>query len=148
MNTVRRHPDPSFHVAPPQTGHLDVAQRLTLRHVLEQRRERLLAELRLHEAGDGRVAHAADLLAQDGDDAPQRDADREVDLAQSDQLRVELAQVMAALARLDGPGFGRCGQCGDAIAWARLQVRPEADLCIACAVGAERVGDRVAHPRM
>ncbi len=154
MSPVRQRHDPLVHadpervLAPPQTGHLDIAQRQTLRGALQRRRDALLAALRLHEAGDGRIAHAADLLAQDGDDAPQRDADREVDLAQSDQARVELAQVLAALVRLDGPEFGRCQQCGDGIAWARLQARPEASLCIACAVGAERVGGGFVHPSM
>ncbi len=154
MSPVRQRHDRPVHadsdrtLAPPRTGHLDIAQRLTLRGVLQRRRDALLEALRLHESGDGRVAHAADLLAQDGDDAPQRDADREVDLAQSDQARVELAQVLAALARLDGPEYGRCLQCGDDIAWARLQARPEASLCIACAVGAERAGGGVAHPSM
>jgi DnaK suppressor protein len=143
------HADPDRTLAPPRTGHLDVAQRQTLRSVLLRRREALLAALSLHESGDdARIAHAAELLAQDGDDAPQRDADREVDLAQSDQARVELAQVVAALARLDGPEFGRCLQCGDDIAWARLQARPEASLCIACAVGAERAAGTSLHPRM
>ncbi|RZS46850.1 TraR/DksA family transcriptional regulator [Sphaerotilus mobilis] len=142
------HADPDRVLAPPRTGHLDIAQRQTLRAVLLRRRDALLAAVRLHESGEGRVAHAAEVLAQDGDDAPQRDADREVDLAQSDQARVELAQVLAALARLDGPEFGRCQQCGDDIAWARLQACPEAGLCIACAVGAERVAGAWSRPSM
>lgn len=142
------HADPDAVLAPPRTGHLDVAQRQTLRSALQRRRDALLAALQVHESGQGRIAHAADLLSQDGDDAPQRDADREVDLAQSDQARVELAQIVAALARLDGPEFGRCQQCGDDIAWARLQARPEASLCIACAVGAERASGGAGHTRM
>ena len=41
------------------------------------------------------------VLLQDGDDAPQRDADREVDLAMSDREVVGLAAIDAALARLE-----------------------------------------------
>ncbi|MDP4302291.1 TraR/DksA family transcriptional regulator [Leptothrix discophora] len=145
MTTVRHVP---LAVPAHPTGHLDAAQRLALREVLLRRHAALLATLRLRESDDGRIAHAAAFLAQDGDDAPQRDADREVDLAQADQARVELGQVVAAIERLDGPDFGRCKRCGEAIGWARLQARPHADLCIGCAEQAERAAGGVAHPSM
>lgn len=111
-----------------------------------------LLELRQHEL-DGRVArqpqgraeHAREVLLQDGDDAPQRDADREVDLARSDADLRELGAVSAALARLHEPGFGRCTDCGEAIAFDRLRIEPWALRCVACEARREGV---VTTPRL
>jgi RNA polymerase-binding transcription factor DksA len=45
-------------------------------------------------------------------------------------------EVRAALARLDNGAFGRCEQCGKAIAAARLEAIPYARYCIKCAAAA------------
>jgi DnaK suppressor protein len=42
------------------------------------------------------------------------------------------AEVEAALARLDDGSWGTCTDCGQAIAPARLAVRPEAARCVEC----------------
>ena len=47
--------------------------------------------------------------------------------------RAELAEVEAALRRLDDGSYGRCATCGDRIASARLQALPAATTCIRCA---------------
>ena len=44
-----------------------------------------------------------------------------------------LADVNAALERIEGGTFGRCEACGHAIAAARLDALPYARRCIACA---------------
>jgi RNA polymerase-binding transcription factor DksA len=49
------------------------------------------------------------------------------------QARHRLAEVDAALARLDSGSYGRCLACGEAIAPARLEARPTARTCITCA---------------
>lgn len=49
----------------------------------------------------------------------------------------ELADVDAALARLDDGTYGRCVDCGRSIPVARLRARPTAVRCVACA---ERAG--------
>jgi RNA polymerase-binding transcription factor DksA len=51
-------------------------------------------------------------------------------LAQSEQ---HLADIDAALLRLELGTYGLCMKCGGAIAVGRLQVRPQASLCIHCA---------------
>ena len=51
-------------------------------------------------------------------------------LAQSGQ---RLAEIAAALARLDAGAYGVCVRCGELIATARLEARPYAPTCIACA---------------
>lgn len=48
-------------------------------------------------------------------------------------LRDTAADVEAALAKLDSDGFGRCEECGEAIADARLEAVPWARRCIGCA---------------
>lgn len=49
----------------------------------------------------------------------------------------EIASVRRALARLDDGSYGTCLRCGEEIAPARLEARPEAALCISCARAAE-----------
>ncbi|WP_436702313.1 TraR/DksA family transcriptional regulator [Nocardioides sp. BYT-33-1] len=48
------------------------------------------------------------------------------------QVRRRLAEVDAALARLDAGTYGRCERCGLPIAPARLEARPAARTCIGC----------------
>ena len=50
---------------------------------------------------------------------------------------VELAQVEAALRRLDAGTYGDCIDCGNVIAPARLRVRPAAMRCAVCQAAAE-----------
>jgi len=49
----------------------------------------------------------------------------------------ELAAIDAALARLTANTYGVCTRGGEAIAPARLEAKPAAELCIACAQAAE-----------
>ena len=49
------------------------------------------------------------------------------------QVAGHLAAVDAALARLDAGGYGTCARCGGPIGAARLEARPVATTCIACA---------------
>jgi RNA polymerase-binding transcription factor DksA len=44
-----------------------------------------------------------------------------------------IAQIDAALARLDSGGYGRCERCGQPIAPERLAARPAAATCVSCA---------------
>lgn len=47
-------------------------------------------------------------------------------------LRLRLDQVRAARERLAAGDYGRCLECEEAIAAARLAARPEAALCLSC----------------
>jgi DnaK suppressor protein len=54
------------------------------------------------------------------------------DLALRDRNEQHLAQVEAALARLDAGAYGTCTSCGRPIAAERLEAIPWAALCIDC----------------
>ncbi len=58
------------------------------------------------------------------------EADREEALVEAAEVRRDEAK--AALARLDDGTFGTCVDCGQKIAQARLEYRPEASRCLAC----------------
>lgn len=49
------------------------------------------------------------------------------------QAEQHLAEVEAALARLDEGTYGRCARCGRPIPDERLEVRPTATTCVGCA---------------
>lgn len=54
--------------------------------------------------------------------------------------RARVAQLRAALQRIDAGTYGRCASCGHEIAAARLEALPEVTLCIGCARTAEERG--------
>jgi len=124
---------------------LNTPERQTLEAALRQRQQALTQELDTHQGGQSRVDHAHEVLSQDGDDAPQRDADREVDLALSDRVNQELGLISRALQRLYQQDFGTCGDCGDAIAAERLAIEPWAERCVRCQSAYE---GQVAHHRL
>ncbi len=112
--------------------HLTAHQRAQLEAALARQQRELELQIAQQLGGDSRSDHAREVLLQDGDDAPARDADREVDLARSDQDIGELRAVNAALARLRGSEYGLCGDCGAEIPFERLQHSPQALRCVAC----------------
>ena len=45
----------------------------------------------------------------------------------------DIASIRRALGRIEDGTYGECVKCGEPIAEGRLEARPEAALCIACA---------------
>ncbi len=115
--------------------HLTTGQRAWLQADLEQRQQQLARRLHDHLGGLSRAEHAHEVLQQDGDDAPQRDGERDVDRALSDLESTELASVNSALTRLqagaDSP-YGQCAACGVEIPFDRLKAEPWATRCVPC----------------
>jgi DnaK suppressor protein len=111
---------------------LTPGQRAQLKELLELRQHELDRRVATHLGSQGRAGRAREVLLQDGDDAPQRDAEREVDLAQADREMDELGAVSRALARLHQPGYGLCVDCSAPIPFDRLKVEPWALRCVAC----------------
>ena len=60
--------------------------------------------------------------------------DRLIVVASEAQARV--AEIDAALARVEAGTYGLCDACGKPIPEARLEVLPEATLCVGCKTGA------------
>jgi DnaK suppressor protein len=63
---------------------------------------------------------------------------RERNIALSNNAQDLLAQVEAAVQRLDEGSYGICARCGREIATERLEALPSATLCITCQSEVER----------
>jgi RNA polymerase-binding transcription factor len=55
-----------------------------------------------------------------------------------DQARGQLADISAALRRLDDGSYGTCQRCGQPVGGQRLRARPAAATCIGCARSGRR----------
>ena len=117
---------------------LSPAQKQQFGDDLQARRNTLNGQRDAYLDGSSRAEHARAVLLQDGDDATQRDAEREVDFARTDRDAVALAEIDQALRRLASGHYGLCTACGDEIALARLQLAPQAARCVACEALRER----------
>jgi RNA polymerase-binding transcription factor DksA len=108
-------------------------QTAELRRALEARRAALTEEL----ARDASRAHDeayAEVAGTAPDIGDQSVADLVADINQAELSRDlgELAQVEAALERIKRGSHGVCLDCGDDIAYARLQAEPAAARCVPC----------------
>ena len=125
---------------------LNASQLAELQAVLLQRKADIDQRLQQFHDGQTRAEHARTVLLQDGDDAPQRSSDREVDLALSDMGAVDLARIQAALDRMDAGVYGVCDECGEEIGFARLQLEPQTAHCVRCKSRWEQeTGKAVSH---
>ncbi len=114
------------------TSDLTAGQRALLEAALVQRQHQLDRRLAEHHEGLSRVAHAREVLLQDGDDAPQRANARVTDLAITDIETQELGAVSLALKRVHDLDYGFCTDCSEGILFDRLKVEPWALRCVAC----------------
>jgi DnaK suppressor protein len=117
---------------------LTSGQRQALHAALLARRAALDSQRSTHLAGQSRVAHAREVLLQDGDDAPQRDAEREIDFDRTDRDATALAEIDQALLRFEQGSYGSCTACSEPIDPARLQASPQVARCLACEAEHER----------
>jgi len=124
------------------TTHLTTGQRALLEAALTERRRQLDSRLAEHLGGQSRAEHTRDVLQQDSREAPQREDERELDMALSDLETRELGEISAALRRLQAGSYGRCSDCEADIPFDRLKAEPWAQRCVAC----ESARERHAHP--
>ena len=120
--------------------HLTAGQRALVESALRLRQLELDRRLAAQQGGQSRAEHAREVLLQDGDDATQRDAEREVDLALNDLEMVELGHVSHALRRIHDPDFGLCHDCHAPIPFDRLKLEPHAWRCTRCESAREKAG--------
>jgi RNA polymerase-binding transcription factor DksA len=102
-----------------------------LQATLEEERESLRRQL-------AEFGHGAKGLDYDPNfaDSSQVTAERGETEALVNKLADSLRDVEHALGKFEGDTYGVCEGCGQPIAPARLEARPEARLCINCAAGA------------
>ncbi|MDO5629604.1 MAG: TraR/DksA C4-type zinc finger protein [Mobilicoccus sp.] len=107
----------------------------------------LLADLRRHRAAVAERVQEFELLARglaearsDADTDDEHDPegstvswDRAVTAATAQGAREHLAQIDAAIARVESGWDGSCAGCGEQIPAERLTVRPHTDCCVSCA---------------
>jgi len=102
-------------------------------------RSRLLAERARLQEEIGEAIEAPDQMTYGSQAAAASQVfDQQRDLALRDRAHQHLAQVEAALARLDDGTFGRCTRCGREIAAERLEALPWAAHCIECQTALDR----------
>ncbi len=104
-----------------------------LKQIMEQRRQRLLEEIRDELANSGEQ-HYIDLAGRVTDPGDESVADMlaDLDAAMVDRQVAEVREIEAASKRLDADRYGVCADCGGEIGFARLEVYPTAVRCIAC----------------
>ncbi|MDP8969610.1 MAG: TraR/DksA family transcriptional regulator [Actinomycetota bacterium] len=105
-----------------------------LRKELESERASVIEELRAYGADPNseRVEHIAGIDANFADSAAAT-AERGEILAFIDKARERLAEVDAALGRMDEGSYETCVDCGRRIPEARLEARPLSVRCVDCA---------------
>ncbi|RVU46253.1 TraR/DksA family transcriptional regulator [Rubrivivax rivuli] len=111
---------------------LTAGQHAWLQAMLKQRQHTLEAQLSSHLHGLSAAERAAEVLAQDGDDAPQRLPERDIAAALTAAEQRELQATGAALQRLTQGAYGLCSDCGTTIPFDRLKVEPSALRCVPC----------------
>jgi len=108
-----------------------------LRQMLEQERQRLMAELEAMEEHTPEVEEQVGMDVGGGYDEDLADVasttfEREKSVALESSVQHLLTQVEEALQRIEAGTYGRCLRCGNHIDYARLKVLPYATLCIRC----------------
>lgn len=114
---------------------MDTSTLNELRDLLTGERERLEATIAQLDAEE------RDLLSEASGENNYRDHmadqgsatfERELDMTLEENLRVALADVLAALTRIDEGTYSTCARCGAEIPADRLRAIPTASLCIHC----------------
>ena len=113
---------------------------------LERELQDAMARLRRlgQEIGDetGSAAVAAGETVAEIVDAAQGVADRDMHFATRSLLKARVNRLVSALARLNTGSYGKCEECGAAIAPARLAALPEVTSCLPCQDRHERGAHR------
>jgi RNA polymerase-binding protein DksA len=107
------------------------------RTLLTEERERVRSTLdHLHGEHPGSLEDETDELATASDnhmgDVASATLDREIDYSLGDNSEQVLAEIDAALKRIDEGTYGVCTNCGKQIPEERLEALPWATLCIDC----------------
>jgi DnaK suppressor protein len=113
------------------------------RTALLEERQRIVAAIEyLHAEHPGSLAEQVEEMSGTSDNHMAETAtatlDREIDYTLEANSGQVLAEIDAALKRVEDGTYGTCVRCGEAIAEERLEARPWATLCIECKRREER----------
>jgi len=64
---------------------------------------------------------------------------QQMSVANREQAALLLKAIASALRRIDAHEYGYCLHCGEPVGFARLQVQPQAPLCLACQSAIEQI---------
>ena len=106
---------------------------ISFKKQLLERQATLHDQLNSLRGGDkSRAEASADHFNRPEDSTAQTNTARDLEFALDEHETLELAQVAAALARIEAGTYGQCVDCGVEIPAERLQVAPAAARCITC----------------
>lgn len=110
-----------------------------LKQQLLAQRADLLEQLTTLRGGlSGRAEASAEHFGRAEDSDAQLNSARDLEFALDEHETAELRLLDAALERIRVGTYGRCIDCGEPIAVARLQAAPEAPRCVACQQSSEQ----------
>ena len=128
---------------------LTVEQRAELKRIIEDRHEKLTAEIRqeVEQSREESFGALAGPVTDTGDEAV-ADLLSDLDTAEVSRDLTELRELETARNRLAAGTYGRCESCGREIAYERLLAAPAATLCIECQTVHERTYAHPAEPKL
>ena len=104
----------------------------TLRRRLEAERAAVLERTAVFVDENGQIDPTSATSGQGETEHTAVEIERRVNDALEAQAREGLAEVEAALARIEAGTYGRCELCGEAIAGERLVAMPATRFCVTC----------------
>jgi len=117
--------------------------------LIAEERQKLLDE---QERTVGALERLREALKEEVDvDAEEGDPDlieREKNVALVSQLEYKMEGIRAALRAIDKGSYGLCERCGKEISEERLEVKPDATLCVQCQGEVEKLIKRGMQPRI
>jgi RNA polymerase-binding protein DksA len=120
----------------------------TREQLIATERQKLLEE---EERTTGALERLREALKEEVDvDSEEGDPDlieREKNVALVNQLENKMEGIHAALRAIDKGTYGLCERCGKEISAERLEVKPDATLCVQCQSEVEKLIRRGALPR-
>ena len=71
-------------------------------------------------------------LGEDLDDNAEEITEYEQNISREHSLEEELILIDKALKKIENGSYGKCENCDEEIPWERLEIRPQAQVCIRC----------------
>lgn len=115
--------------------------------MLDERRREILHDVQARLRGVRADGAARPHESQDPGETADADGHGDIEFVLIQMKTEALKTIGEALARLADGRYGRCKECGEGIAEARLRALPFAVRCRACETQWEAVGDRPQAPR-